>query len=212
MLDGTVLRKLYYRVVEEAARPLPQADLMYLVGETRSNQASVLDRAPEFQGPIGIIGYPNTEHLGYPGSDVWVPELHKRGISDERIMLIEGSYIQMGDKKIIHTLSEMRALVRYTKLHQIRKVIMVAPQFHLLRACMSGVLVLNEMYPELRLYPVLGAPFNWNEKSSHSQGTLKGAMADFMFEETIRIYTYHEQGNLPSPEAVLEYLDRRDTD
>lgn len=211
MLNGAKLRELYYRIVAEGACPLPQADMMYLVGQTRSNQVSVLDRASEFSGSIGIIGYPDTERFGYPGSDVWVPELHKRGISDERIVLVKGSFITVGDKEIIHTLSEMHALAHYAKTHVIRKIILVAPRFHLLRSFMSGVHALNKFYPELRLYPALGTPLDWNEDSSHSQGTLTGIRTDFPVEETIRIYTYHGQGNLPDPEDVLAYLDRRDT-
>ena len=31
MLNGAKLRELYYRVIEEAERPLPKADMMYLV-------------------------------------------------------------------------------------------------------------------------------------------------------------------------------------
>ncbi len=102
----------------------------------------------------------------------------------------------------------MRALVRYAKMHGIRKVILVAPQFHILRSFMAGVHALTESYPEFHVYPRLGAPLDWNEASSHSQGTLKGTRADFLVEEIIRIYTYHEQGNLPDPENVLTYLDR----
>lgn len=211
MLNGAKLRELYYRVVEEGASPPPPADLMYLVGQTRSNQASVLDRAPEFSGPIGIIGYSDTEHFGYPGSDVWVPELVKRGVPNERVALVKGSFVEMGDKKIIHTLSEMRALVQHARAHKIRKILVVAPRFHILRAFMSGVLALTEHYPEMRLYPALGRPLDWDERSSHSQGTLVGTRADFLVEETIRIYAYHAQGNLPDPENVLAYLDRRDS-
>lgn len=210
MLNGTKLRELYYRVIEKGERPLSQADLMYLVGQTRSNQSSVLNRAPEFSGPIGIIGYPDTEHFGYPGSNVWVPELHKRGVSDEHIVLVTGSFVDMGGKEVIHTLSEMRALMRYARANALQTVLLVAPRFHIVRAFMSGVLALTEHYPELRLYPVLGTPLNWGEESSHSQGVLKGIRADFLVEEIIRIYAYHGQGNLPDPESVLTYMDRRD--
>jgi len=212
VLNGAKLRELYYRVVAEAENSPPEADLMYLVGETRSNQASVLDRALNFSGPIGIIGYPYTEYMGYPGSDVWVPELSKRGISRERIVSVGGSLIKIDGKETIHTLSEMCALAQHAKMHGIRRVILVAPQFHLLRAFMSGVHALNKVYPELRLYPVLGTPLAWDEESSHSQGALRGIRADFLVEETIRIYTYHAQGNLPDPEDVLSYLDRRDAE
>lgn len=210
MLNGAKLRELYYRVLAEGASPLPQADLMYLVGETRSNQASVLDRAPEFSGPVGIIGYPDTEHLGYPGSNVWIPELIQRGVPQERIVPITGSYVDVGGKQIIHTLSEMGALARHAKEHGMQKIILVAPRFHLLRAFMSGVHALQEYCPELRLYPALGTPLDWDEESSHSQRILRGIRADFMVEETIRIYTYHAQGNLPDQEDVLAYMDRRD--
>lgn len=208
MLNGAKLRDLYYQVMDEGVKPLPQADLLYLVGQTRSNQVSVLDRARDFAGPVGIIGYPETERFGYPGSDVWVPELMGRGVSQERIALIKGSFVEVAGQQIIHTLSEMRALVRYAKRHDLRKVVIVAPRFHLTRSFMAAVYAVEESFPELKVWPTLGTPLLWEDGASHSQGSLHGIRADFMVEETIRIYTYHAQGNLPDPEEVLAYLDR----
>lgn len=210
-MNGAAFRTLYYRIMAEASGVLPQADLMYLVSQTRSNESSVLNRVSDFSGPVGIIGYPNTEKLmGYPGSDVWIPELHKRGVPDDRIVPVQGSFIEVGGKQTIHTLSEMQAMVRYARTNAIRKIVLVAPRFHLLRAFMSAILGLVEYYPELRLYPALGTPQAWEEESSHSQGALKGVRVDFFVEEMIRIYTYHAVGSLPDPEVVLDYLDRRD--
>lgn len=102
----------------------------------------------------------------------------------------------------------MEALVRYARVRNIKDVVAITPRFHIVRAFMAGVHGLLKDYPELRLHPRLGTPLEWNEAASHSQGTLKGIRADFLVEETIRIYTYHEQGNLPAPEDVLSYLDR----
>lgn len=207
MLNGAKLRELYYRVLSEGANPLPQADMMYLLGETESNQDSVLDRASEFSGLIGITGIQAIS--GYPGGDAWVSELKKRWVPRGRIVLTD-SLIEINGKKVSHTLSEMRAVARYAKEHAIETIVLVAPRFHLLRAFMSGIQAVTECCRELKLYPALGTPLPWDEESLHSQGTLEGIRADFIFEETNRIYTYHAQGNLPDPESVLAYMDRRD--
>lgn len=209
MLNETKLRELYYRVMEEGAKSLPQADLLYLVGQTKSNQESVLDRAVDFSGPIGFIGYLDQEWTGvYPGSDVWTAELIRRGVSQERIVLIKGSLVEVAGKQIVHTGSEMRALVQHAKIHDVRRVIIAAPRFHLLRSFMAAVHSVEEIFPGLEVRPTLGTPLPWEDEASHSQGALHGIRADFMVEETIRIYTYHAQGNLPDPEKVLAYLDR----
>lgn len=208
MLNGAKLRELYYTVVGRAEGPVPQGDLLYLVGETRANQNSVLDRGSKFEGRLGLIGYTETERIGYPGSDVWVPELVTRGVPEPRIDLIYGSYTRVDGVDIIHTGSETRALVRYAQAHGYNEVGLCAPRFHLLRTYMHTVHAVHAEYPELRVYPVLGTPLPWEEAANHSQGTLHGIRADFMVEETIRIYTYHAQGNLPDPEEVLAYLDR----
>ena len=134
----------------------------------------------------------------------------KRGVTSERIILVPGSFVDVGGKQIIHTLSEMRAVVQYARINDTRKIILVAPKFHLLRTFMSGVFALNESCPDLVVYPAFGTSLNWDEESSHSQGVLTGTRVDFLVEEMIRIYTYHAQGNLPDPEDVLSYLDRRD--
>lgn len=169
MLNGAKLREVYYRVMEEAAwSPFspPTADMMYLVGQTPDNQESVLNCEQVFDGPIGFIGYEQTG-MGYPGFDVWAPELLKRGVSRERIVPILGSYVELGDgRRTIHTLSEMEALAKFAKLENIRNVILVAPKFHLLRSFMAAVLATSRHNSGLRVYPLLGTGLDWDKEVS----------------------------------------------
>ncbi len=210
VLNADTLNKLFRKVMEDASRPPSEADLVYLVGQTRSNESSVLDKAAELKGLIGLIGYNGTEEAcGFPGFDHWKQELLSRNVAAGNIVGIEGSLVMADQKQIIHTLSELEAMVVYAKQQKLERVVLVAPYWHLLRSFMTAVLACRRQYPSLRVYPVLGVPLLWDEPALHSQGKVGGIRADFMFQETVRLFAYYEQGNLPSAEETLAYMQQR---
>jgi hypothetical protein len=203
------LSKLFDRIKAGSDRAPPSADLVYLAGQTRDNESSVLEKVYRFSGPIGMIGYDDVEKIcGFAGFTRWKNALVAGGISAERIVGIEGSFVEVGGKRIIHTLSEHEAMARYAASLGKKQVLLIAPYWHILRCFLSAVLAGQRHYPEMQVYPVIGMPLDWGVDSKHSQGTLGGIRADFMFTETLRIFSYYEQGNLASPEEAMEHLDR----
>ena len=68
-----------------------------------------------------------------------------------------------------------------------------------------------EEYPELLLYSSPGPALPWQEKVVHSQGTLTGTRSEIIHSELERIERYQKKGDLAQTEAILAYLDRRDT-
>ncbi|MBC7836586.1 hypothetical protein H7X87_02300 [Acetobacteraceae bacterium] len=167
----------------------------------------MLNAALDFHAPIAIAGHGSLS--GYRGFNAWKEELMRRGITEDRIVGIEGSIVTINGKEMINTLSEMVAVAAYAKARGIRRVVGVAPEWHILRAFIGAATVAERDYPELKLYPYFGRQLRWDEGAVHSQGTLTGKRTDFIFAETVRIYEYHAKGDLMDPEKVIEYMDRR---
>ncbi|MBI5003543.1 hypothetical protein HZC00_00400 [Candidatus Kaiserbacteria bacterium] len=208
MLNNTELKTLWDKVMAVGSRPpfLFKSDFVYLMGQTRDNQGSVLDVARGFTSPVGMPGH-DFKVSGYPGFGVWKQALINRGVSEDQIVPIHGSLITLGGKDAFNSLTEAYALVRYAKEQGLHNVVIVAPAWHIVRSYMSAVAAVRLEYPELRVYPVLGAKLPWDERVAHSQGTLTCPRWQLIFEETNRIYAYHAKGDLPDPEDVLAYMD-----
>jgi len=212
VFNAATLEKLFHAVIAAGRNPPLDADMTYLVGQTSDNESSVLDAARKFRGPIGFIGYDDVRQVcGFPGFSAWKDALANRSIGANRVVGILGSFVEVAGRRTIHTLSELEAVARYAGHKGLRRVVIVAPHWHLLRSFMSVVLPARRYCPDAHFYPALGAPLPWGEEVAHSQGRVRGTRADFMFTETVRIFTYQEQGNLPSAEEALAYLECRNT-
>ncbi len=222
MLKAADMRAVYRRVHALAGRHSPQADLVYLFGQTAANEASVLDAATRFQEPIGLVGHDSTEASGYPGYSRWRTSLIERGVSEERIVPITESFFYDDTGAFRgNTLTEARALVNYAREHEIRTVTIVATYWHLVRCFVSTVGMALKDHPTLRVYPVRGGALSWDETVPHSQGRVMGTRADLVAEEIFRLFEYSEEvdidgikeanalvGALPDPRLVLEYLEQ----
>lgn len=209
MLNPLKLAELYGRLKIEGVKsfPLPSADMLYLVAQTEDNQDSVLDQTLNWPGPIGFIGYRDTaEAFGYPGSDVWAQALVQRDRDPRNFRYIYDSLVAVGGKQIVHTLSEMQAMVRFAKEEGMQNVVIVAPQFHLMRAFMSAVVATAVYYPQLRIHPRLGE-LDWNAPVRHSQGKVIGTPDELLVGEIARIFLYQGRGLLSTPEEALAHLD-----
>ena len=190
-------------------RPDGPADGAYLYCTTVDNQASIFQTARvlishEIVTRIFILDAQAMS--GYPGVDQCSRRLLEFGLLDEQI-----EYVPYGDAASINTLIESRALVRFAKNREMRSLILVSPPFHQLRAFMTAATVALKGHPELAIFSHPGAAMSWMESVAHSQGTLQAQRRQLIQEELIRIHTYQDKGDLARFEAVLDYLNRRDT-
>ena len=190
-------------------RPDGPADGAYLYCTTVDNQASIFQTARvlishEIVTRIFILDAQAMS--GYPGVDQCRRRLLEFGLLDEQI-----EYVPYGDAASINTLIESRALVRFAKNREMRSLILVSPPFHQLRAFMTAATVALKGHPELAIFSHPGAAMSWMESVAHSQGTLQAQRRQLIQEELIRIHTYQDKGDLARFEAVLDYLNRRDT-
>lgn len=100
----------------------------------------------------------------------------------------------------------MQAMVRFAKEEGMQNVVIVAPQFHLMRAFMSAVVATAVYYPQLRIHPRLGE-LDWNAPVRHSQGKVIGTPDELLVGEIARIFLYQGRGLLSTPEEALAHLD-----
>ena len=190
-------------------RPDGPADGAYLYCTTVDNQASIFKVARvlvshEIVARIFILDAQAMS--GYPGAVQCQRRLLEFGLLAEQI-----DYVPYGDAESINSLVESQALVRFAKDRKMRSLILVSPPFHQLRAFMTAATVALKEHPELAIFSHPGAAMSWMESVAHSQGTLQAQRRQLIQEELIRIHTYQDKGDLARFEAVLDYLNRRDT-
>jgi hypothetical protein len=197
-------------------------DMVYLVGQTKGNQEEVLAVAREFPGvPVGFIGHDGTESSGFPGGSAWRKELQRKDphrlFDPSSLVPILGSFTVGADGVLRgHTRTEMQALVDHAIGAKLKKIIIVAPRFHMPRAYMTAVTVLLEKkHPEISIYAKNADDLPWLEKTVHSQGSEAGRRIDFIKTEAERIEKYQKLGHLASLEEVEAYrkeVERRDAE
>lgn len=195
-------------------------DMVYLVGQTKGNQESVLAAARGFPGvPVGFIGHDGTESSGFPGGSAWRKELQlkdlRRLFDPSLLVPILGSFTADADGVLRgHTRTEMQALIDHAIGTKLKKIIIVAPRFHMPRAYMTAVTVLLEKrHPEISIYAKNADDLPWLEKTVHSQGSETGRRIDFIKTEAQRIERYQKLDHLASIEEVEAYrneVERRD--
>lgn len=180
----------------------------YLFSQTVDNQSSVLDAGAHLmqRGSVErLMIWGSEAQVGYPGSSLWRAELAERGVPSTSIDLVGE-----GDGRPLNTLTESEGVVEYARAEGLKRVVVVAPPFHQVRAFVTAVSVALRAYPTLDLYSFPGRPLSWNETVIHSQGVLRDRRAALISAEVERIHRYREKGDLVSPSVVLDYLDRRE--
>jgi hypothetical protein len=155
---------------------------------------------------------PDQPANGYEGGDVWVANLKSMCVPDSKIDMMYGARVNGSyEAKDFNTLTEMCALVRHLRTAGDRRVILVAPDFHLPRVMVSFVTALLTQ-PGEAIW-AWGCPVsvkNWDAQLVHSQGSLAGTVAEIFSAECSKIAGPKRFGNLATLDKVLWYLNERD--
>lgn len=206
--DGIVLDELLTRVLCDTGPRAKVADAAYLFGETRDNETSVL-AAGEYLWRLGRV-----RHLciinqkrghGFPGFESWKRKLVKRGIPPTIVLAVP-----LTTEFPPSTHAEAASLIRFATLHRWRRLFIVAPPLHQLRAFVSCVSVQKDKRAAVKFYNFVGFPQRWKKHIIHSQGVQKGTRSHLLRKELLKIQGYLEHNDLVSPHDVLKYMDRRD--
>ena len=191
-----------------------RADVAYLVGETKDNARSVLERGADLwkRGLIPKLAIQKGgDGFGYCGFGYSVEILKRLGIPEQDIVGIEYRF-EFGER-VINTLTELITAVRFAKKQEWRRLCLVAPEFHMRRSFLTAVTVIDREYPSLKVYSRVGTPLPEDEMVVHSQGTLTGTRLELATAEDKRIVNYQKSGSpylLVSVQRALVYLEQRD--
>jgi len=179
--------------------------LVYLYSQTRDNADSMFLRAIELANAMHALGVgEGSLGHGYDGYDASVARLRELGW-DDRIPIRK-----LDVKGNVNTLSEAHCLVDNYQLFHL-DVGIVAPPFHLPRAFMTSVSVLNGR--PMHVYAIPGVECSWSEEVVHSQGIVRDTRAGLLDSELKRLEKYRaeEFGSLYGAGDVLRYLGWRNS-
>lgn len=188
--------------------PSAVSDGVYLFGQTEDNQVSVFLSSQALAANALIQKILISDALpkcGYPGGYAWREALKGLGIDSTVI-----EEVSVEPTNTLNTLIEADALIRHARKKNYSSVIITAAPFHQERAFMTAVTVAIVEYPSLNLYSYPGRALNWDEKVTHSQGTVFASRARLISGEQERIDKYQKKGDLVSYSEVLAYLRKRD--
>ena len=140
---------------------------------------------------------------GSPGYSHWVERLGR--------YIPKGRIRQVPIEKPweINTYSESVALVNFAIKENRKSWYIVAPPFHMLRAFMTTVSVSIKHGSKINFYAHPGAPQDWNEFVTHSQGIKKGKRRFLVGEELKSIKIYSGLGHIESIQNILNYVQQR---
>ena len=123
-------------------------DAVWLAAETEDNMDSVIQKADmileQLNGPLLLL---KDEAEGYPGGKFFI----------ERYSGNIGGHVRLFprfDGNVIHTFSEAKAFVKYAGERPCKKVGVIAPPFHLLRAFISAVSAAKLAHRDMDIYGI----------------------------------------------------------
>lgn len=196
--------------------PMGRTDAAYLFGHTPANEESVLTRGCEIRlygktekllvcggGPYISPDHPN-RLCAYSGGIAWKNYLTRHGADPAGIECI-------ARPELSHTGTEAEQLVLRARKEKWQNVYIVAAPFHLLRAFVTTVSQILQLYPDLRIWCKPGTPLPWFQGGVSSQGIVgKTRLGDFMEMEWERLNkTYGNQYDIAPESEVFKYLERR---
>ncbi len=191
--------------------PVPydkKPDIAYLFGETVDEEDSVLKAGAALYdtGAIKKIAHCGARKgHAFSGKKNWSKKLHALGIPFKDIYPIP-----LSKKFPPSTHAESFGLVSYARKQGWKKIYIVAPPLHQLRAFVTTVSAIIKEKSHLRVYSFTGLPQNWEERIAHSQKPQKRARHEFFGDEFKKIEKYYQKGDLVSGKEILKYLEKRD--
>lgn len=206
--DAAVLNELVTRVLCDISPRGGRANALYLFGETRDNENSVI-AAGEFLWRLGRVSRVCISNqkawAAFPGFDSWEKKLIKAGVPRARI-----TGIPLAQDFPPSTDAEAAGLIRFTEARGWRTIYIVAQPLHQLRAFVSCVSVAKREKSNVFIFNFTGFPQRWEERIVHSQGIQRGTRSNLIRKELKKISRYFKKGDLVSPGNVLKYMNKRD--
>lgn len=207
-------RQVFSTIVLTDVLPRGSSLPLFLPTETPDNQSSSIDRAVELlttcsASTICIIDNQGPSRPGYPGAEIWGQELQKLHVREEYITLVPFK------GELLTTLTEAFAMVEFVKKMGWNELIILAPEFHLVRCMLSIITATLTLGVNLKVFAQVGSRLPLYEKGvEHSQKRKFKNRSEIPGLELESIERYMTEGtpvSLVSYLIALAYLEWRDT-
>ena len=109
----------------------------------------------------------------------------------------------------INTRIESEAVIDWVIKNDIKKLIIIAPAFHILRASMTMISAMLDKKINIPIYSVSAPPHDWNYETITHQGKSKNTCTELIKMEMERILKYGKKGDIRSPIKIQKYLNER---
>ncbi len=190
-------------------------DAIHLVAETAYSQGSVIKRAIKIVEAdlCNNLTLMDEQIVGYPGGEAWKKELHGLCSSLSRIYPITITKIPFPIIEGVmasNSYGEAIAVVTEAEKEGWEHIGIIAQPLHQIRSFLGFVKVRERIFPELKVYSIVGESLAWTEHVIHSQGVETGKRASLLIGECKRIIKYQGFGHLATFQEAIEYLNWRD--
>lgn len=109
---------------------------------------------------------------------------------------------------IIQTKYEADAVIKYAIQEGYKRIVLVAPIFHILRASMTMISSAIELNADIKISSIINTTSNWNELCSTHQGTTNASLDKTLELDLERIPKYMDKGDIKTCKEIWEYLDK----
>lgn len=109
---------------------------------------------------------------------------------------------------IIQTKYESDIVIKYAKDFLYKKIIIVAPIYHILRATMTMISSAIEQDSNISINSIINHTLNWKEKYVTHQQRTNDTISNILTMEIDRIFKYMTKGDIKSTQKIWEYLDK----
>lgn len=195
------------RILADKRPNSEKVEAIYLFHQTKYNAPSSIQAARGLYEDLKHKRNGQTVPIAVAG---WETSICGPGYKDwqEWLKVEQTIVIPPIDSINTNTFTESKALARAAALAGWQNIIVIAPPFHLPRAFITLISVLES---PIRVYTHPGEVLEWNVPSVHSQGVEQGTWMSFAEGEIGKIRKYQEKGDLWPFPKVVEYLNDRDS-
>ena len=191
------LNKLIIKVYSNVKK---DSKIIYCFGHHESNIKCIADKINNLNSEVYILGNCN------PVSGI-LDFKNNFKIYKENNILVKP--IRCPDLPMVNTKVESDLIIDWAIKHNIKKISICSPPYHLLRAFMTLVSSSIIKNYNISIFPYSGMIDDWNKIVVCHQGTHKESFSDMIDFELERINKYIDKGDILTPKCILEYMDKR---
>lgn len=110
------------------------------------------------------------------------------------------------DEDIIQTKIESEIILNWFLKNNVKKLVVVSPIFHILRASMTVISSVIDRNFNLKVIPLSSKVKDWEVKYITHQGKNENNIWNLTHDEINRIKTYQEKGDIKENQEIFNYL------